>query len=131
MNYVGVQLLCIASDSCEGIDIAIFISVLVIILVASQFSLLIILIKNPNLFSEQNYDLSALGEDSLRPIVMFKIPETFTYARALRLITSFNTDRFSLCLLVNAAVAAVGTVLYILPSSEWCSIIKLASRLIQ
>ena len=84
MNYIGVELLCIASDPRKGIDIAIFFPLLVVVLVASQFSLLIILIEDADLFSEQNYYLSALGEASLRPIIMFKVPETFAYAGALR-----------------------------------------------
>lgn len=131
MNYIGVELLCIASDPCKGVNVAIFVPLLVIVFVASQFSLLIILVEDADLFSEQNYYLSVRGEASLRPIVMFEVPETFAYTGALRLSTSLDTDWFSLRLLVNAAVAAVGTVLYILPCSEWYSIIHLAGWLIQ
>lgn len=84
MNYIGVELLCIASDPCKGVDVAIFVPLLVVVLVASQFSLLIILVEDADLFSEQNYYLSVRGEASLRPIIMFEVPETFTYAGALR-----------------------------------------------
>ena len=84
MNNIGVELLCIASDPCKGVDTAVFVPLLVIVLVASQFSLLIILVEDADLFSEQNYYLSVRGEASLRPIVMFEVPETFAYAGALR-----------------------------------------------
>jgi hypothetical protein len=131
MNNIGVELLCIASDPCKRVNVAVFVPLLVVVLVTSQFSLLIILVEDADLFSEQNYYLSVRGEASLRPIIMFEVPETFAYAGALRWITSFDTERFSLRLLVDAAVAAVGTVLYILPRSEWCSIIQLAGWLIQ
>jgi len=84
MNNIGVELLCIASDPCKGVDIAVFVPLLVVVLVASQFSLLIILVEDADLFSEQNYYLSVRGEASLRPLVMFEVPETFAYAGALR-----------------------------------------------
>jgi len=131
LNYIGVELLCIASDPCKGVNVAILVPLLIIVSVASQFSLLIILVEDTDFFSEQNYYFSVRGEASIRPIVMFEVPETFAYTGALRSITSLDTYWFSLCLLVDAAVATVGTVLYILPHSEWCSIIHLAGWLIQ
>ncbi len=84
MNNIGVELLCIASDPCKRVNVAVFVPLLVVVLVTSQFSLLIILVEDADLFSEQNYYLSVRGEASLRPIVMFEVPETFAYAGALR-----------------------------------------------
>lgn len=84
MNNIGVELLCIASDPCKRVNVAIFVPLLVVVLVTSQFSLLIILVEDADLFSEQNYYLSVRGEASLRPIIMFEVPETFAYAGALR-----------------------------------------------